>query len=329
MNDSLRDSKYRRNLEDYEKHSEIKDSFENDIELFTRENSDAYYILKEIPLKNEYDRARFKNEVKTLICMRIDGFPSIKIDGFGFTNNKNAFIFAEYAPGETLQSLLFKEKYGCFDENEEEDEDNPIFSNTKKMIIIYGVAFGLSYLHSKGYVHRDIKPENIFLDDDKKPYIGDYGDSRQIVDTNRMTGAIGTVPYMAPEMLKDDIILNPNNSVDVYSFAITVLQIITHDLLFGGQSIFDFDDQDHTEADCQVYIKNKILNNERYDLPDDDTFPNEFREFINCCWSSKPEDRWSMNHIVELIREHKLILPNCNINELNQYIQELDDSLKQ
>ena len=54
----------------------------------------------------------------------------------------------------------------------------------------------------------------------------------------------------------------------------------------------------------------------------------EFREFINCCWSSKPEDRWSMDHIVELIRNHKLILPNCNNDELNQYIQELDDSLK-
>ena len=35
------------------------------------------------------------------------------------------------------------------------------------MIIIYGTAVGMKYLHDKSIIHRELKPTNILLDDHK------------------------------------------------------------------------------------------------------------------------------------------------------------------
>lgn len=308
MNDFEKDSPYRRNKEEYVLHSNFEE-FDNIVSVYKRKGTNLILFLKEINLRNSYDEDRFKNEVKTLICMRLDGFPFIKIDGFGIQNS-NAFIAVEYIDGGSLQSFLF-------DEDQDSDEEKKL-DNTMKMKILYGTAYGLNYLHSKGFVHRDIKPDNIFLNDDREPFIGDYGFSKQIINTSRMTGSIGTVPYMAPELLGEEI-AKTDNSVDVYSFAITALQIITNDLKFNNTSIFD--DDRFTED----IVKRKILRGERYDLPV--SLPDNFKEFITDCWSPIPSKRWKMDRIVKSMKDD-LILPDTNIEEFNKYIQKLDDAYK-
>lgn len=308
MNDFEKDSPYRRNKEEYVVHSDFFDRSDNLVTVYKRKGTDLILFLKEINLRNSYDEDRFKNEVKTLICMRLDGFPFIKIDGFGIQNS-NAFIAVEYIEGGSLQSFLF----------DDDSDDEMKLDNSMKMKILYGTAYGLNYLHSKGFVHRDIKPDNIFLNDDREPFIGDYGFSKQIINTSRMTGSIGTVPYMAPELLEEQI-AKTDNSVDVYSFAITALQIITNDLKFNNKSIFDDDDQITEDT-----IKRKILNGKRYDLPE--SVPGNFKKFIADCWSPTPSERWKMDRIVKSMKDD-LILPDTNMEEYNMYIQKLDDAYK-
>ena len=49
------------------------------------------------------------------------------------------------------------------------------FNDTIKLIIIYGIAAGMNYLHSEGIIHRDLNPSNIYLDFNLFPKIGDFG----------------------------------------------------------------------------------------------------------------------------------------------------------
>lgn len=84
-----------------------------------------------------------------------------------------------------------------------------------------------------GISHRDLKPENVFISStrvgqgdgkDKIIYkIGDFGFAAQ---KQQFDIAMGTFPYMAPEMFKKE---KYTNKVDVWS-----LGIIGHQIMFGG-----------------------------------------------------------------------------------------------
>lgn len=74
------------------------------------------------------------------------------------------------------------------------------------------IATGLMHLHGKGVLHCDIKPGNILLDQDNKPRLADFGQSRLLSDG---TGALGTLYYMAPEQA--DLEAAPDARWDVYA----------------------------------------------------------------------------------------------------------------
>ncbi|XP_015793353.1 G protein-coupled receptor kinase 2 isoform X2 [Tetranychus urticae] len=66
------------------------------------------------------------------------------------------------------------------------------------------VTQGLDHLHSQGIVYRDLKPENILLDDHGHVRISDLGLAMEIPEGEMVRGRVGTVGYMAPEVIEND-----------------------------------------------------------------------------------------------------------------------------
>ncbi|KAJ7958209.1 Receptor protein kinase [Quillaja saponaria] len=101
----------------------------------------------------------------------------------------------------------------------------------QRLKIALGTAKGLAYLHEEcleWILHCDIKPQNILLDSNHQPKVADFGLSKLLnrndLNNSSISRIRGTRGYMAPEWIFNSPI---TSKVDVYSFGIVVLEILT------------------------------------------------------------------------------------------------------
>ena len=103
--------------------------------------------------------------------------------------------------------------------------------------ILRQVSDALAYAHEEGVVHRDIKPHNILLDERSGPMLSDFGFAR-LVGTSTLTqslsgGIVGTPAYIAPEIWEG---VKATPATDVYALACVVYEMLTGEVLFGGET---------------------------------------------------------------------------------------------
>ncbi|KAL4272780.1 hypothetical protein GQ457_13G020410 [Hibiscus cannabinus] len=113
----------------------------------------------------------------------------------------------------------------------------------KKYDIALGTARGLTYLHDEcleWVLHCDVKPQNILLDTAYNPKVSDFGLSK-LLDRSKLYNSSfskirGTRGYMAPEWVLNQPI---TSKVDVYSYGIVVLEMVTGQSSIKGIKIVE------------------------------------------------------------------------------------------
>ncbi|KAM3683955.1 hypothetical protein ACJW31_11G004600 [Castanea mollissima] len=160
------------------------------------------------------------------------------VDGF-----RRALIY-EYLPNKSLEKYIFSA-----------NGKSHILGWEKLQDIALGIAKGIGYLHQgcdQQILHFDIKPHNILLDQNFNPKISDFGLAKLCSKENSvvsMTGARGTMGYIAPEVLSRNL-GNVSHKSDVYSFGMLLLEIV------GGRKNIDTT----VENTSQVYFPEWIHN---------------------------------------------------------------------
>jgi len=94
--------------------------------------------------------------------------------------------------------------------------------------ILVPIADGLADLHRRGIVHRDIKPQNILFGDDRAKLadfgLAQSGDGHGVSELTTPGTAVGTLAYLAPEVLAGE---RATAAADVYGLGVVAFVGLT------------------------------------------------------------------------------------------------------
>ena len=277
------------NLDNYEKMDKLgKGSFGKVYRVKNIDTGDIYaakvlYDENDFEEEEEEELIFLYREIKILSALN---HPSIiKFIGYSptdFQGLSKLTILTEFAPCNTLRSIIECENSSTSPHNWDE---------TRKLICIYGIAHGMSYLHKNEVIHRDLKTDNILMDEYLCPKIADFGLSKvynavsKSMRIQSKSGQMGTPCYMAPEIFSKN---QYSKSSDVYAFAMIVYEIVSGYPPFKGTDMYN--------------ILKRLVNKERPIIPS--FVPHAYSQLIEKCWSQDPKDRTSFDEIVEELKSN-------------------------
>jgi serine/threonine protein kinase len=116
-------------------------------------------------------------------------------------------------------------------------------------VLRYGaqIASALARAHDKGIIHRDLKPANVVVTSDAVAKVLDFGLAKQSLElfegptrsfatVQEVSGLSGTLPYMAPELLRGE---PADHRSDLWAFGVVLYEAACGRLPFAGRTGFE------------------------------------------------------------------------------------------
>jgi serine/threonine protein kinase/TPR repeat protein len=236
-------------------------------------------------------RSTFDREVQILAS--VDHAALLGFRGYAPLTSEKPAIVTDYLPGGSYQRLLAKDLVG---------EDDDMYDETARLIILYGIAVGMMVLHMKRILHRDLKPDNVLLDERLEPRVADFGLSKKVAhnESHRQTITAGTPIFMAPELVES---MTYGFEVDVYAYGILLFLAITrHEI--------------DPEASQFLFWK-RIAKGCRPGFPPG-TDP-EWVDLIQACWHQSPTARPTFYEIVGALGSPLFVRGSINADRFYAY----------
>jgi len=237
---------------------------------------DREVAIKVLPAKlsNDQDRLRrFEQEARATSALNHPNILTVHDIG---THDGAPYIVSELLEGEELRDRLNKGK----------------ISVRKAIDYAQQMVNGLSAAHGKGIVHRDLKPENLFITNDERVKILDFGiakltgssastnpdiseDATRKVLTNPGV-IIGTVGYMSPEQVSGE---KTDHRSDIFSFGAILHEMITGRRAFKRETMAETMTAILKEEPEELGVSNPNINP-------------ALARIVNRCLEKKPERRF-------------------------------------
>ena len=201
---------------------------------------------------------RFRTEARHAAKVNHEGIADVYDYG---EDSGNAYLVMELVPGESLATILEKEKS---------------LAPNRVLDIVAQTARALHEAHLAGLVHRDIKPGNLLITPNGEVKITDFGIAR-VADQVSLTATgqvMGTVQYLAPEQATGK---PATPSTDVYSLGVVAYEAISGKRPFSGET--------------QMAIALAQINEPPPPL--DESIDESIRNLILDCLQKRPADRVS------------------------------------
>ncbi len=229
----------------------------------------ALKLIRPASSDNPDHLRRFEQEARAAAALNHPNILAIYDVGFEGTS---PYIVSELLEGKTLRNRL----------------NNGRIPVREAAAYALQIVQGLTAAHDRHIVHRDLKPENLFITNDDRMKILDFGvaklqpspeESRSIESLTTVTkhgAVIGTVAYMSPEQLRGKPV---DHRADIFSFGAIFYEMMSGSQAFHGE----------TEVDTMTAVLREepaSANLEQVDIP------SAYQDIVRHCLEKEPENRF-------------------------------------
>ena len=222
----------------------------------------AIKLIRSKFLDDEEALARFAREARLVAQLQHPNI--VQIRAVLDLDNSELAIVMEHLAGRTLRHLLSRDGF---------------LTPPRAERIIRDIGGALEAAHAAGIIHRDVKPENIFVEDEGRAVLADFGLARSMTGDTQVTMhgvTLGTPAYMAPEQI-DGGVLDARS--DIYSLGLVGWEMLSGRRPWDGESLYSI----------LYHQKHEVLGDVR-DLRDG--VPDTLAEVIARSIEKDPDDRW-------------------------------------
>ncbi|MDD6798068.1 MAG: Stk1 family PASTA domain-containing Ser/Thr kinase [Clostridia bacterium] len=284
--------------------------------------ADRYEIIEQIGTGGMSDVYKAK-------CHKLNRYVAIKVMKAEFSQDKN-FVSKFIIEAQSAAGLTHPNVVSVYDVGDEDGiyyivmelvegitlkkyiEKKGSLTSKEAVSIAIQVAQGMEAAHSHHIVHRDIKPQNIIISKEGKVKVTDFGIARAASSQTISSSAMGSVHYISPEQARGGY---SDEKSDIYSFGITLYEMLTGTVPFDGDS---------TVSVAVQHIQDEILPPSRMV----DGIPISVDQIVMKCTQKKTERRYQS--ATELIADLKksLVMPDVNFVQMAPtYDMPEDDAL--
>lgn len=183
----------------YPRHMAGRTDVSKEIQPYTDEDTEEF----------EFGLSQFRQEGRTLA--RFDHPNIVDVRSY-FEENGTGYLVMDYYEGEALADHL-AQNGGTIPEND-------------ALPVLQDVLDGLRSVHEEGILHRDIDPQNIYLTDEGRAVLIDFGAARQAMGTRSQSLSVVLKPGYAP-FEQYSTSGNQGPHTDVYACAATLYKCLT------------------------------------------------------------------------------------------------------
>ena len=227
-------------------------------------------VLKNV-ITNSYSAVKksknFKNNKKEIVFLLNEIAIMKMMDNIFINKIKNDIvnleeinIYLEYQSGGDLLFVFMTH----FNEKLKESE---------ALFYIAEISLGVEYIHSQNIIHRDLKLQNILISETGHIKISDFGFS---CVSDKSSDYLGTVGYMAPEILKYQVY---NNKVDIWAIGVIAYELVYADNPFIVDDVDKTLTMKYNTNDKFLYINDFLKN-----IFVNEVIRHNIDDILNCMW---------------------------------------------
>ncbi len=223
----------------------------------------ALKIINPVLMPSAKDRSRFVRGLR--LAQRVT-HPNVCRVYEVAESGKNIYVSMEFLEGNTLAEILGLEGR---------------LRLPQALALFKQLLAGLSEAHRMGVIHRNLKPPNIMIGPMNEARLMDFAtsispDANEDALISSAGEFVGSPSYMAPEQFDA---VQPDHTVDLYSFGVLMFQVLTGRLPFAGKTL-----------PALVFAHSKIEPEKPTSIIPD--FPVDLERILLKALQKKPQDRY-------------------------------------